>query len=268
VINNVSPEDWVRKTYQRQAVDTSEVLRIRNKSSYAAAHVSIAATTGDMTFEQGATTGAANVSTGTNPGSSGVIDISALSTVYDLVHQINVEGDPDWEAWMVDYRPDNDIEVTADNAIFTTNLTDQDCKGANGFGVVDKTSLETAEIFPVGVTLNGPCTKPHYSDSMVLHEVLEIVANVTFGGASAGIQVYECDDPAGSSVLLDTLALVSATPTTYSNSGEPMHQAKGKRLVFQAVDASGAITVPSIRISARSYKFGPNVHRTKLWSGY
>ena len=56
----------VRIGVSRVAVDTSQILKIRYIGSQLAAHVSLAATTGDMTFEQGATTAAAAVTTFTS----------------------------------------------------------------------------------------------------------------------------------------------------------------------------------------------------------
>lgn len=262
----IRPEEWVRKTYSRQAVDTPVVMRIKYIGSQAAAHVTLAATTGDMTFEQGATTAAAAVTTGTNPGTSGVIDISDYSYVSEVVAEINRAAD--WEAWMVDYRPDNDIEISAGNAIYLSTLADQDCTGENGFAVLCDTSLETAGIFPVGVTLNGPSSSIHNSDRGVLHEILKINASITYGGATGGINVYECDDVAGSSTLITNLPLTSATATEWVNSGVPLHQTKGRRFVFEAVDASGAITAPSIVIGARSYKFAPMVNPRKTFNNY
>ncbi len=266
-IINVSPADWIRSTYERVAVDTSVVIGIRCIGPYAAGIVSVGATTGDLTFEQGATAGTAAVTTGDNPGTSGVINISDLSTVYDLYHMINLADD--WEAWPVDYRPDNDIEISAGNAVYATGQgTDNDCTGDAGLLILDDTSLETAEIFPVGVTLNGPSLNIHNGDMQVLHEILQVEANVSFGGATAGIKVYECDDFAGTSVLVRTMPLVTATATTFDMDGEPIMASKGKRLVFQATDASGAITSPSISIAARSLVFGPSVNRRKQWCNY
>lgn len=249
------PEEWIRRTYSILAVDLSVVLRFKYIGSQAAAHVTIAATTGDMTFEQGATTAAADVSTGDNPGTAGVVDISALSTVKDLHTTVNLAAD--WEAWFEDYLPDNDIEVTAGNAIFLTTLTDQDCTPANGYAVLGDTSLETAEIVPCGVSLEGPSSIIHNSDKQTLHEVLQINATVTFAGATDGLYVYAVDDLAGTKELLVQLPLVSATATEWKNSGEPLYSTKNRRIVFQATDASGAITSPTIIVSVRSKILAP-----------
>lgn len=263
---NVRPEDWIYKAYARVAVDTNVLLRIRYKGSQLAAHVSLATTTGDMTYEQGATTAAAAVGTGDNPGTSGVIDISGLTYLYELLNMINATDD--WEAWPVDYPPDHAIEVSAGNAIFFGNLADQDCTGENGFAVLVDTSLMTAENFPVGVTWNGPSTNPHGSDSNVLHEVLQIVADVTFGGATGGIDVILCDDVLQTSEVLTNLPLVTATATTFGTGDTPLfsNAEKGGRLVFKAKDASGAITPATITVYARSYAYGPAFRKSKMWS--
>jgi len=226
--------------------------------------VSLAATTGDMTFEQGATTATASVSTGTNPGTAGVIDISGLTYLRELHRAINAAED--WEAWYVDYPPDHAIEVSAGNAIFLGNLADQDCTGASGFAMKVDTSLMTAENFPVGVTWNGPSTNPHCSDSNVLHEVTMLQANVTFAGATNGIDVILCDDVLGTTETIVNLPLVSATATTWGDGNSVLYSnaEKGGRLVFKAKDSSGAISSPNITITARSYAYGPAVRKKNL----
>lgn len=266
---NIQPQDWIRKSYARSAVDTAKVVQIRyagKTTKSAAAHVSVAATTGDLTFEQGATTAAAAVTTGVNPGTSGVIDISALSTIKQLYDEIN-DTQGDWEAWPIDYLPDGDIEVTAANAIYlTAQGADNDCTGA-GLILYGDTSLETAEIFPVGVTLNGPSTQPHNNDRNVLHEIIEINANADMSAAGT-IKVYECDDRAGTSVLIDTLTLADATATEFALAGEPLYQSKGKRLVVEINDAGAFTSMTQLQVAARSYKMGPSMDPLKSWSRF
>lgn len=265
--NHIRPEDWRHVSYQRIGVDTPEVMRIHYIGSQAAAHVTLAATNGDMTFEQGATTAAAAVGTGDNPGTAGVINISDYSTIHDVILEINSAAD--WEAWHVDFIPDNDIEVTAGNAIYLTTLADQDCTPTNGFAVLVDTSLETAEYFPVGVTFNGPNTDPHGTDSNVLHHIVQIDALATFAGATDGIYIYACNDKAGTSEQIGHLALVSATLTSFELNGEPLFSNSaypGSRLVVQTVDASGAITSPDIRVAAQSLAFGPATRVDKMWA--
>ncbi len=265
----IQPQDWIRKTYDLIAVDANKVLTMRYVGSQVAAHVSVASTTGDLTFEQGATTAAAVVGTGINPmspgGSTGIINISDHSTVGEINSLINVARD--WECWMTDYRPDNDIEVTAGNIITLSAYgTDNDATGANGFTLYADTSLETAEIFPVGVTLNGPSTGSHAVDFNVVHEIIQIIADVTFGGASSGLKIYACDDRKNTSALITTLPLVSGAATTFDAGGEPIIGTRGKRIVVEATDASGAITAPDIQIAARSFAYGPAYRGKKLYS--
>jgi hypothetical protein len=249
--------------------DTAKVMTIRyagKATGSVAAHVSVAATTGDLTFEQGATTAAAAVTTGINPGASGIIDISDYTTIISVANEIN-DTQGDWEAWLTDYRPDSDIEISAGNCVYLSGQgTDNDCTGT-GLVLYGDTSLETAEFIPFGVTLNGPSSTPHANDMQVLHEVLEINAIASFGGASGGINVYECDDRAGtSSAILDNMPLVTATQTEFALAGEPLYASRGKRLVFECVDASGAITAAVFQVASRSFKFGPSYDKLKLYS--
>lgn len=267
---NIKPEDWTRTMVTRAAVDTPVACRIRYTGSEVAAHVSIGATTGDMTFEQGASTAAAATTTGDNPilpigGTTGVIDISDTESdnLFKVIAAINLADD--WEAWAVDLPGDYDTEISAGHGIFTVGgLSDQDCTGDTGFAVVVDTSLKTAEDFAAGVTFNGPCTEPHGSDANALHEIIKISATATFGGDTDGIYIYECDDIAGTKTQIGHLALASATATDFDADGEPMFSTKGKRLVVMAKDVSGAITSPNLEIYRRSYHFGPGIRDAKL----
>lgn len=271
MINNCNalPEEFIKQTFGYDAVNEPILMRIKYIGSQVAAHVSLENTTGDMTFEQGATTDAAAVTTGTNPGTAGVINISDYTYAHEVIREINLADD--WEAWPVDLLPDEAIEISAGNAMFKTNLDDQDCTGENGFAVVVTTSLKTAEDFCVGVTFNGPSSKIHNSDRGVLHEINQIVANVTFGGATDGIYVYACDDTANTKEEIDHLALASATATTWPSSGnidEVLYRVDGKRVVFKAADASGAISSPILRVTATSKVIRPTVNKSKLLGNY
>ena len=84
----IKPEDWVRKSLSFIG-DTSIHLRIRQKKSAAdggevAAHIIVNGTNGDITFEQGASTAAANTTTGDNPqvgATPGLINLTALVSI-------------------------------------------------------------------------------------------------------------------------------------------------------------------------------------------
>ncbi len=258
-----------------EAVDLSIPMRIKYIGSQVAAHISVAATTGDLTFEQGATTAAANTTTGTNPiigATAGVIDISnaAVTTFHALANVINLYSD--WEAWLVDALPDEATEITAANAMFLSTLTDQDATGENGFALHADTSLKTAEDFCVGVTLNGPSSKIHNHDRGVIHRIYEIRAHVTFAGATDGIYVYACDDKAGTKEQIGKLPLVSNTATVFPASGAqniPIYQTENRRIVLKAADASGALTsVTMLRALAQSIKIRPSIRESKLRGQY
>lgn len=260
------------KEFGYGAVDLNVAFRIRYTGSQAAAHVSLAATTGDITFEQGATTAAAAVTTGTNPGTAGVINVSdaSVDTLAKLVRVIDTAGS-DWEAWLVDYPGDEASEISAGNSMFFGNLTDQDCTGDNGFASLVDTSLKTAEDYAVGVTWNGPSSKPHNEDMGMRHEILQIRANVTFAGATDGIYIYECDDRAGTKTQIGHYALTTATATNIPASGgveEPIISVDGHRIVVMAKDSSGAITPAVMHVIARSTPIHPVVREKNLLSNY
>jgi len=263
-------KEWIYKRYAHRAVDTAVGLNIRYKggtTGSAYGIISTASTTTDITFEQGASVAAAAVGTGVNPGSSGVIDLTSYTTLAAVMREINVNGADDWEAWPGDYPLDHLTNISAGHGCFLV-VADQECQGANGYALCLDTSLPTAEYFPVAVSLAGPSTKPHCTDHMVRHEILKITATVSFGGASAGLLIYECDDDAGTKSLIDTLPLVTATATVFGTGDTPLYYTEGKRLVVMASDASGAITSPSIEVDARSKVIGSTIKNSKLMSWY
>lgn len=264
-----SPSEW---TYQHvvRPIDTSVVLRIRyngKATGSAAAHVSVATTTGDLTFEQGASTAAAAVGTGDNPGTAGVIDISALSTIKDLYDEINLSGD--WEAIPGDLPLDHDIEVSAGNAIYFGNLTDQDCTGDSGYALLVDTSLETAEEAHAGVTFAKGSHKVHPTDHGVLHEILQVIATATYAGGSETITVYACDDDAGTKeVIYGPVAAAATTATKTIPSGgnvdAPICTAKGKRIVVEMANDTGAHTATNIEVLARSKVIHPHIRTDNM----
>ena len=263
---NIRPEDWVRRITTNDGVDTPVGLGVKYIGSAASGIITLAATTGDMTFEHGVLSSEAVDAT---IGTAGVLDLTTYTTIQSLLRNINAS--PNWEAWAIDLPGDYLTNISAGNGIFTAaGVVAAPAKvdgGLTASFVVD-TSLKTAEDFACGLTFNGQSSEPHGSDAQVLHEILKIVALATFGGATDGVYIYECDDVAGTKTEVAHLPLVTATITTFGTGDEPIYSSKGKRLVVMAVDASGAITVPRIDIYSRSYAFGPAIRKSKLYSEY
>lgn len=251
--------EWTRKSYGYGAVDLPQVFGVKYIGSEDSGTVEAAATTGDLTLKHGDLSSEAVDST---VGASGVLDLTIYTTVKKVVDAINLSDN--WEAWYIDYLPDQATNISAGNGIFPT-VSAQQAKVTGGYQFVADTSLETAEFFPVGVTFEGEGTKIHNHDASVLHEILEIRANITFGGATAGIFVYACDDFLGTKTQIGWKPLVSNTATTFELDGEPLYATVGKRIVVEAKDASGAISSPSLYVSARSAIIGPTVNKKKLW---
>lgn len=271
--NGVLVEDVVQDEQIRSGVDTSIMLRIKYIGSQAAAHVTLAATTGDMTFEQGATTAAAAVTTGTNPGTSGVIDISNtttadVSTLHKLVGQINLAKD--WHAWLVDVPGDFATEISAGNCAFITTLADQDCTGENGFAMLLDTSLGTAEVHYVGVTMQGPPDNPHPTDHNVLHQIFQVKATATYGAGNETITIYACDDDDGTKTAIYGPVAGAATtvekviPTAYCE--VPLAQVTGKRISVLMANDTGEHTVTTLSALRRSAVVGPAIDPRRSWS--
>ncbi len=262
VVYGIQPQDWVR--VQRSLLnDKPEMIRIKCTGTAAAGIITTAVTTGDITFEQGATAGTATVGTGDNPGTSGVIDLSDHATLHSLKNAINLAAD--WEAWLVDCPPDLSPELSAGNCSYITSETDQDCKVLGGKALLYDTSLETNESHFLGITLNGDPTTPGANDHQVLHEILDINSNLDWATTLDSSLIYEYDDDTGVKVQIGTVVLVDNTLTNISNSGEPLYATKGKRWGI-VVAGTGALTAAVFTVTARSYRFGPSARRSKLWS--
>jgi hypothetical protein len=262
--NNIRPEDWVRKTYGYAAVDLAKLFGIRYIGAQASGLITIAATTNDITLSHGVL---ASEAADTTVGVAGVFDISgaAYSTIFEVITAINLS--PNWEAWPIDFLPTTNMEYGAGTGIIlAAGIAAQQCKTAAGITIAVDTSLIVAEVMPVGITFCGPSSKPHNVDAQVCHEILSITSDINFSTTPA-IKVYEVDDLLGTATLIDTKNPTDDTLTTWSNYGEPLYQAIGKRLVVQAEDPA-AFTDASLLVAARSYPFGPVVRKKNLLSEY
>ena len=264
----------VRIGVVRDGVDKSEALRIRYTGSQVAAHVSLAATTCDMTFEQGASTAAAATTTGDNPiapvgGTTGVINLSdaSVDTLQKLVDCINASTD--WEAWLEDVPNEVATEVSAGNGAFITTLADQDCTVAAGYAVLLDTSLVTAEEYYAGVTFNGPSNTPHPHDANTEHLLLEIRATATYAGGSEFIEVRACDDVVGGSSVV-IWGPVPAAATTVEKiinlNGVPITGVDGRRISVKLYNDTGAHTVTSLVLARESIVKGPALRASHMYA--
>jgi len=270
LFNTIQPQDWKRES-KSFGTDQCELFRIRYKGSEVAAHYTNSTTA--FTFEQGASTAAAAVTTGTNPGTAGVVTPATPDATYhQLIRQINQEGAPDWEAWLEGALPDDLVHSAA--TLDADPLTDVDCTGANGGAVLLDNTV--ADYFCAGLTFNGPDTEPHNSDSQVLHELLQVRATLGSAGSVTGntLVIHECDDIAGTSVAILTVTALGTAATeraypTNDGIGEPIASVNTKRLVAK-LTATGITDHASdnIYLLGRSYAFGPAVRKSKMISAY
>lgn len=262
IMYGIQPQDWQRQ--QRTLTnDECEMIRIKYIGSQAAAHISTAVTTGIIKFEQGADTTAAVVGTGTNPGTAGLLDPEDFTDLKAIMTEINKTGD--WISWLVDCPPDLSPSFTTNECAYITNETDRDCTVSGGQALYWDTSLETNEIHYCGITLNGDPALAGADDRQVLHEILSITADIDWGTSFTSCLIYEYDDIAGTKKKIGAITLIDGTETTHSNSGEPLYATKGKRWGLVALGA-GLFTGAILRVSARSFRFGPSVRESKLWS--
>lgn len=262
----------VRLGISRDGVDKSEALHIRYIGSQLAAHVSLAATTGDITFEQGATTAAANTTTGDNPqvgATPGIIDMSnaAVDTIAKLCGAINATTD--WEAWMVDVPGDEATELSTGNGLFVDNLTDQDCTGAQGYTVLLETALMVAEEYFAGITFNGPSNTPHPHDANTEHLLLEIRALATYTTAHhTSIVVLACDDVLGTSEIIwgPTEAGATTVEKVINLSGVPITGVDGRRISVKMYSSDEALTVTRLVLARESIVKGPALRASHMYA--
>lgn len=263
----MKPEDWER-TSVSSGQNTAELMRIKYIGSEVAAHVSIAATTGDITFEQGPNTTSAVVGIGDNPGTTGVIDLSALTpkTFHSL--QLEINSVADWECWLTGALPDDAPEASGTG--YPETAADLDCTGSSGAAI--PLEEDNSDWIVAGLTFWKESSEPHNHDGNVLHELLQVKCTLSYTGVLT-IVVFECDDIAGTSVAKLTLAGVAASgsETAFPSDagiGEPIMATKSKRLVVKATGGTTIATdaINSLFILGRSYSYGPGVRKSKLQS--
>lgn len=267
--NCIRPEHWVRTSVSVTA-DITRLFGVRYTGSQVAAHITVsgAATTG-IKFEQGASTAAAAVGTGTNPGTTGVINCNN-KTYHAIIREINVGGGDDWEAWPIAALPDVDSSVTAGTSKMLP-VSDADCTGASGYAVLQDDSDASTQ--QAALSFAGPSSEPHAHDASSLHELLQIRHNRS-SSTTGSLVVYACDDVAGTKETILTVPFVATDSTenyypgdSTTALGEPIANADNKRIVVQLAIDTWAGT-PTLFISGRSYQYGPGMRKSKTWSEY
>lgn len=262
---NIPPQDWVRQIVTRDGVDTNKVFGIRYIGSAASGIVTITATTNNFTFAHGVLSSEAVDGT---VGTAGEMDLTDFPSIITFLNEVN--SSPNWEAWAVDLPGDFLLNFGSNTGVFLESSpwdAAVQAKVAGGIFPLFDTSKMVKEEFGAGITYNGPSSEPHGFDANVLHEILQIDANITLGDTD-GLYIYECNDVLGTKTEVAHYPLVTATATTFGNGIEPLISAKGRRLVVIVKDGTGAITSPILEIIVRSYAFGPGIRKSKLYSQY
>ena len=262
-----------KKLYSVDYGDNASVLfRIKYKGAQASGIVDIDSA-GDITFSHGAS-GAEAVDSDTNldAGGLGIIDLSADVTDYkSLVDRINTSTN--WEAWLVGALPDADPHTTT-----TGHFTE--CTGADGgtgdcdvlYGYPVTTDDSDSKYINAGLTWMLDPTQQHFTDHQIFHGIKRIVALSTFASGTSAINVYACDDVAGTKELLATYKAGATTvEVDYPDQGYPipdnafLAQANGKRIVVQLLNSVAMGTV-RLRIEGEMWPIGPAVREAALWS--
>lgn len=260
----IQPQDWVRTSPVVQD-DETKLFGVKCVGTKVWGIVSTSATIASaLKFEQGATSTLAAGTTGDNPGTNGVL--STIGRDYHaMVRAINAAND--WEAWLESALPADGMHTGGTSHYVV--VADQDAKVAGGYVVLGDSSVSM--YLAVGFTLNGPSSEPHGHDAQVLHELLQLKANIGSTLASPTLKVYACDDVAGSSSeILEVTAPGSVNTErlypTDSGIGEPIQSVKTKRLVVKLATGTLLQDVDNkLGALGRSYIYGPGLRKSKLW---
>lgn len=267
---DVRPEDIVR-TSVNVADNLTKLFGIMYKGSQAfgKAKATAAATQG-LLFTQGATSTLADGDTGTNPGTSGILDCSALD-FHGVVRNINEDGYPDWEAWLIAARPNDPAYLSTVSAWGAASQS----TWTSPFEV--KLDGSVMDYLAAALTFNNQRSARDHHDGGVLHELLQVKntwGSVGTGVSSRACKVYECDDIANTSTEIYNVGVPATNATekvdpSSGNIDEPIASVASKRLVVKM----SASTIPdntdnNLTIRGRSYKFGPSIDKNKLMSRY
>lgn len=265
---NIPFEDRIPFAEEYVAVDTFVMAQLTYTGPQASGVITLAATTGDLTFEHGAAgSEVADNDPVLNAAGTGVIDISARATTWIALKRI-VDASRNWHLALKGVLP-GDATEAAGTAKFMNNLTDQSCNTLTGFSFLNDNSASLHE--SIGMTFDGKVTKIHGTDHGVVHVLERVVCQITYVSGTPTIKVHACDDDAGTDTVLKsfapglTTALV-AYPSE-ANPATPQVWARGERLVLQ-VKNTVDMTAPRIALHGWSYAFGPSFRKHKMWSNF
>jgi len=258
-------ETLMKASERKDAVDTCVAGYLKYKGEEDSGLVTIAVTTGDMSFKHGAT-GSEVADTTVNPTGTtpGPIDLSTEAATFAPLGRL-VNFSANWEWWWHAALP---TEATEDSgtAKIVNNLTDQQCKLANGYAVLIDT--DPAFWHSVAVTAWGPSSDPHGFDAGWYHQIEYINAGSTFASGASVLKIYAVNDDRWNPTVEELYSFTMTSPTAKYlpklDERWPIYNVEGKRFVLK-IENTLAMTLPTLEIFFGSCKCAPGVRRGKLF---
>lgn len=269
--NQVPLEERVWFFEDITAVDTGVSAILSYNGPEASGIIQIASSTSIMTFEHGdASSEVADTDVKLDPAGAGIIDPNTdISDWHSLQTKINASDN--WHLALKGARPDLDPNVTTTGHIIT--VVDGDClvtSGSKGFSMLNDNSASLA--YGIGMTFDGPTQDIKGSDHGVLHVITRVDVTTTFAGGAQSLVAYECDDDTGTANSIRTWVTGATTVRVVYplETNAPTFEAftRGKRLLFEVRNTTTNQTAPIIKVSGWSYKYGPGLRKSKLYSQY
>lgn len=257
--SNVYPEEWEHFAIDF-GVDEHQLFAVKFVGT-GAGTLTIAGTTGDMTF-------LIDASADATIGTAGVVDLSADVTDYDSLMRL-INANDGWEAWLIGALPDDDPEASGSGDLLA--VTAANCDGENGFAVLnDLSQIGHGIHMSAGLTRNGPSSKIHGHDGQVRIEMTRVIALATFTAGAQTLTIHACNDADGTSTVINTLPTLATTvqaayPAETVTAIEPLGATNGLRIVAKYT-SSVSLTAVRLKIAGRTRIFGPGIRQSKLYS--
>lgn len=269
--NQVPLEERVWFFEDITAVDTGVSAIISYHGPEASGIIDVAGSTSDLTFSHGdLSSEVVDTDPKLDAGLVGLIDLSADVTDWHSL-QTKVNSSDNWHMVLKGARPDLDPEASGTGYIITVtggnaNVT----SGSDGYSLLNDNSGSLA--YGIGMTFDSPNQKIKVSDHGVLHVITRVDVTTTFAGGAQTLVAYEADDDDGTIRSIRTWK----TGTTTNQAVYPLEEnaptfeafTRGKRMLFEVRNTTTNQTAPIIKLQGWSYKYGPGLRKSKLYSQY
>ncbi|MCK5128079.1 MAG: hypothetical protein KAR42_17620 [candidate division Zixibacteria bacterium] len=249
---------WARLKGDTRTVSTNAgtaVMCIRSTSAaLITATVEVDATTGDYEFTTDGTT--ADLTVGL-PTLDGTIDVSETGAVTMGAVIDNINASANWEAYPLGLlRNDISTNTTATLAETTAPFAGSGVKtyfdpavelfaSANHAGC--SLAITAEKFIPGAGRIN------QWDNGGFWNELTYMYVTLTNAGTNIDVEIYECDDRAGTQTILAKVALATTVNTTIGNGLAPfMSSSRGSRLLVRPTGDDADTTAGIITVMGRS----------------